>query len=424
MICGEANMAKLIINGGSKLEGEIAVQGAKNAALPVFAAALLTEEPVIIQNWPAISDVYYMLSILEHIGAYVAFEKDRLVIDTRRAQRWEMPDRLAKEIRSSIFMMGPILARFRMARFTYPGGCEIGSRPIDLHLRGLRSLGVNVTEAAGHIMCEGRKLKGGDVHLDYPSVGATENLMMAAALAPGQTVIRNVAREPEIVELQNVINQMGGNVEGAGTSTVTIEGKSHLGGFTYTCMPDRIVAGTFMAAAVVTNGCITVKNVVPEHLFSITSKLKEAGAKIDTYNDAITVTGQGRPKEMHLIETGPYPGFPTDMQAQMCTAACIARGTSIIVESVFDNRFKHVSELQRMGANIVIKNNVAVIKGVEKLHGADACAMDLRGGAALVLAGLCAQGKTVVEQAKIIDRGYETFEQELNLLGADIKREE
>lgn len=417
-------MAKLIINGGSKLEGEIAVQGAKNAALPVFAAALLTEEPVIIQNWPAISDVYYMLSILEHIGAYVAFEKDRLVIDTRRAQRWEMPDRLAKEIRSSIFMMGPILARFRMARFTYPGGCEIGSRPIDLHLRGLRSLGVNVTEAAGHIMCEGKKLKGGDVHLDYPSVGATENLMMAAALAPGQTTIRNAAREPEIVELQNVINQMGGNVKGAGTSTVTIEGKSHLGGFTYTCMPDRIVAGTFLVAAVVTNGCITLKNVVPEHLFSITAKLREAGAKIDVYNDAITITGQGRPKEMHLIETGPYPGFPTDMQAQMCTAACIARGTSIVVESVFDNRFKHVNELQRMGANVVIKNNVAVIKGVEKLHAADVKAMDLRGGAALVLAGLCAEGTTVVEQAKIIDRGYETFEQELNLLGADIKREE
>ncbi len=417
-------MAKLIIKGGSRLEGEIAVQGAKNAALPVFAAALLTEEPVIIYNWPAISDVYYMLSILEHIGAYVAFEKDRLVIDTRRALRWEMPDRLAKEIRSSIFMMGPILARFRMARFTYPGGCEIGSRPIDLHLRGLRCLGVNVTEAGGHIMCEGKKLKGGDVHLDYPSVGATENLMMAAALAPGSTIIRNAAREPEIVELQNVINMMGGNVSGAGTSTVSIEGKSRLNGFSYTCMPDRIVAGTFMVAAVVTNGKITVRNVVPEHLFSITAKLKEAGAKVDIYDNAITVTGQGRPKEMHLIETGPYPGFPTDMQAQMCTAASIAKGTSIIVESVFDNRFKHVAELQRMGANIVIKNNVAVIKGVERLHAAEVTAMDLRGGAALVLAGLCADGTTVVEQAKILDRGYESFESEMNLLGADIRREE
>ncbi len=417
-------MAKLIINGGSRLEGEIAVQGAKNAALPVFAAALLADEPVIIHNWPAISDVYNMLSILEHIGTHVAFEKDRLVIDARRALRWEMPDRLAKEIRSSIFMMGPILARFRMARFTYPGGCEIGNRPIDLHLRGLKNLGVNVTEAGGHIMCEGRRLKGGDVHLDYPSVGATENLMMAAALAPGKTAIRNAAREPEIIELQNVINQMGGNVRGAGTSTILVEGQERLGGFTYTCMPDRIVAGTFMTAAVVTNGCITVKNVVPEHLFSITAKLREAGAKIDIYNDAVTVTGQGRPKEMHLIETGPYPGFPTDMQAQMCTAAAIARGTSIIVESVFDNRFKHVGELQRMGANIVIKNNVAVIKGVEKLHGAEVTSMDLRGGAALVLAGLCADGTTTVEQAKIIDRGYETFESELNLLGADIKREE
>lgn len=417
-------MAKLIINGGKQLEGQIAVQGAKNAALPVFAAALLTEEPVIIYNWPAISDVYNMLSILEHIGARVSYEKERLVIDTRRALRWEMPDKLAKEIRSSIFMMGPILARFRMARFTYPGGCEIGTRPIDLHLRGLKNLGVKVTEAGGHIMCEGRRLKGGDVHLDYPSVGATENLMMAAALAPGTTRITNAAREPEIVELQGVINQMGGDVRGAGTSNITIEGKSKLGGFTYHCMPDRIVAGTFMVAAVVTNGSITVKNVIPEHLFSITSKLREAGAAIKVYDNAITVTGHGRPREMHLIETGPYPGFPTDMQAQMCAAASIAKGVSIIVENVFDNRFKHVGELQRMGANIVIKNNVAVIKGVEKLHGTEVKSMDLRGGAAMVLAGLCAEGTTVVEQARIIDRGYETLESELTNLGADIKRED
>jgi len=417
-------MAKLVINGGMRLSGELNIQGAKNAALPIFAAALLTEEPVIIYNWPAISDVYNMLSILEHIGAHVEYEKDRLVIDTRRAQRWEMPDRLAKEIRSSIFMMGPILARFRMARFTYPGGCEIGSRPIDLHLRGLKSLGVNVTEAGGHIMCEGRHLKGGDVHLDYPSVGATENLMMAASLAPGKTVIHNAAREPEIVELQNVINQMGGSVSGAGSSSVLIEGQERLSGFTYTCIPDRIAAGTFMVAAVITNGKITVKNVVPEHLFATTAKLREAGALITTYGDAITVEGQGRPREMHLIETGPYPGFPTDMQAQMCTAASIARGTSIIVESVFDNRFKHVGELLRMGANIVTKNNVAVIKGVDKLHGAEVKSTDLRGGAALVLAGLCAEGTTVVDQARIIDRGYETFDSELLMLGADIRRED
>lgn len=417
-------MAKLIIKGGSRLEGELSIQGAKNAALPVFAAALLTEEPVVIYNWPAISDVYNMLSILEYIGAHVAYEKDKLVIDTRRALRWEMPDKLAKEIRSSIFMMGPILARFNMARFVYPGGCEIGSRPIDLHLNGLKNLGVKVTEAGGHIMCEGKRLKGGDVHLDYPSVGATENLMMAAALAPGRTVIRNAAREPEIVELQGVINQMGGDVRGAGTSNVIIEGKTKLKGFTYKCMPDRIAAGTYMAASVITNGNITVKNVVPEHLFAITAKLREAGALIKVYDDAITVIGQGRPKDMHLIETGPYPGFPTDMQAQMCATASIASGTSIIVENVFDNRFKHVGELIRMGANIVIKNNVAVIKGVERLHGTEVKSMDLRGGAALVLAGLCAEGTTIVEQARIIDRGYETLESELNLLGADIKRED
>lgn len=417
-------MAKLIINGGARLEGELSIQGAKNAALPVFAAALLTEEPVTIYNWPAISDVYYMLSILEHIGAYVEYEKDKLIIDTQRALRWEMPDKLAKEIRSSIFMMGPILARFKMARFTYPGGCEIGSRPIDLHLQGLKNLGVNVTEAGGHIICEGKKLHGGDIHLNYPSVGATENLMMAATLAPGNTVIRNAAREPEIIELQNVLNMMGSDVKGAGTSNIYIEGRSRLSGFTYTCIPDRIVAGTFMVAAVVTNGKITLRNVVPEHLYAITAKLREAGAKIKVYEDALTIEGEGRPKEMHLIETGPYPGFPTDLQAQMCAAASIAKGTSIVVESVFDNRFKHVNELNRMGANIVTKNNVAIIKGVEKLQAAEVTAMDLRGGAALVLAGLCAEGKTVVDQAKIIDRGYETFESELNSLGADIRRED
>jgi UDP-N-acetylglucosamine 1-carboxyvinyltransferase len=417
-------MSKLIIGGGARLEGEVSIQGAKNAALPVFAAALLTEEPVVVYNWPAISDVYYMLSILEHIGAHVAYEKDKLVIDTRRAMRWEMPDKLAKEIRSSIFMMGPILARFRMARFTYPGGCEIGSRPIDLHLSGLKRLGVNITEAGGHIMCEGKRLKGGDVHLDYPSVGATENLMMASALAPGSTVIRNAAREPEIIELQNVINQMGGDVKGAGTSNIVIEGKSKLNGFSYRCIPDRIAAGTFMTAAVVTRGRVTLKNVIPEHLYAITAKLREAGAQIKMYDNAVTISCSERPKEMHLIETGPYPGFPTDMQAPMCTAASIATGTSIIVESVFDNRFKHVPELTRMGANIVTKSNVAIVKGVEKLHGAEVKTTDLRGGAALVLAGLCAEGTTIVEQARIIDRGYETLESELSLLGANIRREE
>ena len=417
-------MAKLIINGGARLEGELRIQGAKNAALPVFAAALLTEEPVYIYNWPAISDVYNMLSILEHIGAHVAYEKDRLIIDTRRAYRWEMPDRLAKEIRSSIFMMGPILARFRMARFTYPGGCEIGSRPIDLHLRGLKNLGVNVTEAGGHIMCEGRRLKGGEVHLDYPSVGATENLMMAATLAPGETVIRNAAREPEIVELQSVLCEMGACVSGAGSSNIRIEGRTRLNGFSYTCIPDRIVAGTFMVAAVVTGGKVTLQSVIPEHLYAIAAKLREAGAEIKMYADAVTVTGPEQPGEMHLIETGPYPGFPTDMQAQMCVAASIARGTSIIVESVFDNRFKHITELLRMGASIVIKNNVAVIKGVDHLHGAEVKSTDLRGGAALVLAGLCAQGTTIVDQAQIIDRGYETLESELTILGADIKRED
>jgi len=415
-------MSRLLINGGSRLLGEVHVSGSKNACLPILAASLLTEKPVTILDYPKITDVYNMLSILRHIGCTIAEEKESLTIDTSTAIIWEMPDKIAKEIRSSIFMLGPVLGRFRQAKFSYPGGCEIGNRPIDLHLKGLRALNIDIREIRGHILCETDKITGGEIQMDYPSVGATENIIMAAVKADGQTVIRNAAREPEIMELERFINNMGGNVSGAGTSTIYIEGVKELKGVTYRCLPDRIVAGTYMLAAAMTKGDITLLNTVPEHLFALTSKLKEAGAFVQTYKDAIRIKSDTSLKEMHLIETSPYPGFPTDMQAQICAAAGIAEGTSIIMENVFDNRFKHIPELIRMGANITVKNNVAIIRGVEKYFGTEVAAMDLRGGAALVLAGLCAEGVTVVDQTNILDRGYEHFEATLNSLGAKVKR--
>jgi len=413
-------MAKYTISGGSKLFGEVDIQGAKNVALPVFAAALLTDEQVVVRGCPLIRDVYNMLSMLKSIGSKVKIEENTVIIDCLKADSWEMPDILAKEIRSSIFMLGPVISRFKKAKFTYPGGCEIGTRPIDLHLKGLREMNINVREFSGYIYCETDEIIGSHIHLDYPSVGATENIMMAAVKATGETIIRNAAREPEIVELQNVINQMGGKVSGAGTSTIVIKGVKKLYGMTYQCLSDRIVAGTYMAAVAMTKGNLTLRNTKEEHLYSIISKLKEAGANIKVYDDAISIIVKDRIKEMHLIETAPYPGFPTDMQAQMCAAACVADGTSIIIENVFDNRFKHIAELIRMGANITVKNRVAIIRGVKTLYGTDVISMDLRGGAGLLMAGLVAEGETIIENIELVERGYEKIDAVLRDLGANI----
>jgi len=413
-------MEKFTIRGGSKLFGDVNIQGAKNVALPVFAAALLTDDQVIVHGCPLIRDVYSMLSMLKSIGSKVKIEANTVIIDCKNSDSWEMPDRLAKEIRSSIFMLGPVISRFKKAKFTYPGGCEIGTRPIDLHLKGLRDMNINVREFSGYIYCETDEIIGAPIHLDYPSVGATENIMMAAVKATGETIIRNAAREPEIVELQNVINQMGGRVSGAGSSTIVIEGVKKLHGMTYQCLSDRIVAGTYMAAVAMTQGNLTLRNTKEEHLFSIISKLKEAGANIKVYDDAISIIVKNQIKEMHLIETAPYPGFPTDMQAQMCAAACVADGTSIIIENVFDNRFKHIAELVRMGANITVKNRVAIIRGVKTLYGTDVISMDLRGGAGLLMAGLVAEGETIIENVELVERGYEKIDAVLRGLGANI----
>ena len=416
-------MAKLTIVGGNPLHGEMRVTGAKNAILPILAGALLTKEPVVIHHCPKYSDVKNMILILEVLGCEVAWQGDSLRVDCKNANRWVMPEMLAKELRSSIFMLGPVIGRFQKATFTYPGGCEIGQRPIDLHLKGLRLLQVDIKEEHGLIYCDGQHLTGGEIHLDYPSVGATENIMMAAVFAKGTTRILNAAREPEILDLQNFLNALGAKVSGASTSTVEITGVQKLHGAEYTLMQDRIVAGTYMVASAITGGDLMIKGVCRENIQSITAKLREAGCVIEFYQDDVRVIGPKRPKELHLLETLPYPGFPTDMQAQMFALATIAEGTSIIVENVFDNRFKHAVELSRMGANVTVKDRMAIIRGVKELTGTTVTARDLRGGAALVLAGLVAKGTTVVEQTEFISRGYENLGEALRKVGARITEE-
>ena len=334
----------------------------------------------------------------------------------------EMPDQLSKQIRSSIFMLGPILSRFRKATVTYPGGCEIGLRPIDLHLSGLRALGVRVREEGGVIHCDGSRMHAGDVHFDYPSVGATENVMMAAACLPGTTLIHNAAREPEIVDLQGFINAMGGRISGAGCATIAIEGVKRLHGATYTPMPDRIVAGTLLAAAAITGGRIELTNAPVTEMYAINAKMREMGCEVQEEPGVIRLQAPPRLTAFPLLQTQPHPGFPTDMQVQMLALLSVAEGTGVIVENVFENRFTHAGDLNRMGARILCSGRTAIVRGVECLCGAHVTARDLRGGAALVLAGLRAQGTTCVDHAGLIDRGYERFECQLKALGAEIKR--
>ena len=423
MLAGVRSVEKFIIKGGRPLSGTIDVHGAKNAVLPILAAAILTRGTVRIHSCPDLADVDNMLAILQHLGCGVDRYAGGVAIEPGPAQEHRMPDEFSHRIRSSIFMLGPILGRFHRACFTYPGGCEIGLRPVDLHLNGLRALGARIDESHGLIYCEG-ELHGAEVHLDYPSVGATENVMMAAVLARGTTLIRNAAREPEILDLQRFINRMGGKITGAGSSTIRVEGVSidELTDVEYTVLPDRIVAGTYMVAAAMTGGDIRINGAVGECVAPVTAKLREAGCRVLVDRDAIRVSGQGPLKAVDLIETLPYPGFPTDMQAQMMSMAAIAGGTTVIVENVFENRFRHAAELRRMGARITIKNRMAIVQGVPQLKGAQVSAWDLRAGAALVLAGLVAEGETVVTDVEYIDRGYERLEQALAGLGADIVR--
>ena len=415
-------MESFVVEGGRRLEGSIRVDGAKNAALPILAACVLTEEEVTLHAMPDITDVRRMVDILRILGCRVTCQGHVMCISGMDMSSHEMPDQLSKQIRSSIFMLGPILSRFRQATVTYPGGCEIGLRPIDLHLSGLRALGVRISEDGGVIHCDGRHMHPGDVHLDYPSVGATENVMMAAACLPGTTTIHNAAREPEIVDMMGFINAMGGRVRGAGCATITVEGVERLHGAEYTPMPDRIVAGTLLAAAAITGGRIELTNAPVGDMHAINAKLREMGCDLRETKDTLLLTAPERLNAFSVLQTQPHPGFPTDMQVQMLALLAVSEGTGVIVENVFENRFTHAGDLNRMGARILCTGRTAVVRGVERLSGANVTARDLRGGAALVLAGLQAQGETLVEHAELIDRGYERFERQLNLLGAKVTR--
>ena len=415
-------MEAFVVEGGTPLRGEIRVDGAKNATLPILAAAVLTEETVRLHDVPEITDVKHMADILTMLGCQVTRENSDMTVTCADLHTWEMPDQLSKQIRSSIFLLGPILARFHKATVTFPGGCEIGLRPIDLHLSGLRCLGVKIEEEGGLIHCDGSSMHAGEVHFDYPSVGATENVMMAAVLVPGITTIHNPARDPEIVDLQNFINAMGGCVRGAGGHAIEIEGVSCLHGTEWTPMPDRIVAGTLLAAAAVTGGEITLTNAPESDMVAVTAKLREMGCRIAEAPGRIVLSAPQRLTAFSQLQTQPHPGFPTDMQVQMLALLAVSEGTGVITENVFENRFTHAGDLNRMGAHILCTGRTAVVRGVRELYGARVTARDLRGGAALVLAGLKAHGETHVEHAELIDRGYDHLERQLTELGANIRR--
>jgi len=413
-------MAKYIINGGGALHGQLVIQGAKNAVLPLFAGALLTEEEVVIHNCPDLLDVQNMARILRSLGADIERHGDSIKIVSKHLSSHEIPVGLAKELRSSIFLLGSVLGRTKKAKVAYPGGCDIGIRPINIHLEAFRELGVKIEERYGYIFCDATEIQGAPIAFDYPSVGATENVMLLAACAKGITTISNAAREPEIEGLQDFLNAMGAKISGAGTSFITIEGVESFKGTEYTTIPDRIVAGTYLIACALCGGEIEILGAKPAHLQALISKLSKSGCKILVNNDNIYLNASGRVAAFDKVETQPYPGYPTDLQAPLCTLATVARGTSSIIENIFETRYKHIPELIKMGARIIVTDRVATIRGVERLSGAEITAMDLRGGAALVLAGLNAKGTTIVSDIHHIERGYQNLEGTLTALGADI----
>lgn len=415
-------MEAFVVEGGVALRGEAWVDSAKNAVLPILAAAVLTPEEIVLHNVPDITDVGHMAAILTMLGCRVERSGRDMTVDCGGIHSWEMPDQLSKQIRSSIFLLGPILARFRKATVTFPGGCEIGLRPIDLHLSGLRQLGVEISEEGGLIHCDGRNMHAGEVHFDYPSVGATENVMMAAVLLPGTTVIHNPAREPEIADLQAFINAMGGKIRGAGTHYIAVEGVERLHGTAWTPMADRIVAGTLLAAAAITGGEITLTNAPESDMVAVTAKLREMGCRLEERPGWIHLRAPKRLTAFAQLQTQPHPGFPTDMQVQMLALLSTAEGMGVITENVFENRFTHAGDLNRMGAHILCTGRTAVVRGVPELYGAHVTARDLRGGAALVLAGLRARGETLVDHAELIDRGYDHLERQLSRLGGKVRR--
>jgi UDP-N-acetylglucosamine 1-carboxyvinyltransferase len=414
---------KLIIQGGIPLAGEIRISGAKNAALPILAATLLADGPMTVGNIPHLHDITTTVELLGRMGLQITLdERMQIEVDSGTIREFFAPYELVKTMRASILVLGPLLSRFGQAEVSLPGGCAIGSRPVNLHLQGLGQMGAEISVEGGYIRAKAKRLKGADIVLDMVTVTGTENLMMAAALADGVTTLRNAAREPEVVDLARCLTQMGARVEGAGTDTISIEGVPELHGTHYDILPDRIETGTYLVAAAMTGGHIRVKNTRPDLLESVTAKLSDAGASVKTGTDWMELDMRGASLRAIDVHTAPYPGFPTDMQAQFTALNCIADGVGTITETVFENRFMHVLELQRMGAKVRLEGNTAITNGVGRLKGAPIMATDLRASASLVLAGLVSEGVTEVERIYHIDRGYEAIEEKLSNLGAQIRR--
>ncbi|MEG0180599.1 MAG: UDP-N-acetylglucosamine 1-carboxyvinyltransferase [Terrisporobacter sp.] len=413
-------MAKILVKKSNPLKGSVRIDGAKNAVLPIIAATLLAKGKSVLREVPNLKDVHVISDLLRHLGAEVKYEGTTLTVDATNLTTYDAPYELVRKMRASFLVMGPLLARFNKTKISMPGGCAIGTRPIDLHLKGFKALGADVVMDHGFVEAKTEKLVGSKLYLDFPSVGATENIMMAAVLAEGTTIIENAAEEPEIVDLANFLNEMGADVKGAGTNTIRIKGVKELKGTEHDVIPDRIEAATFMVAAAMTKGDITVENILLEHLKPVTAKLREAGCEIIEMDNAVRVIGPENLKAID-IKTLPHPGFPTDVQAQFMAMNAVARGTGVVIETVFENRFMHVAEFNRMGANIKIEGRTAVVEGVQELNGAKVNATDLRAGAALILCGLIAEGETEIGEIYHIQRGYVDIDKKITALGGNIE---
>ncbi|MCR5145020.1 MAG: UDP-N-acetylglucosamine 1-carboxyvinyltransferase [Lachnospiraceae bacterium] len=415
-------MEQFVVHGGNPLVGEVEISGAKNAALAILAAAVMSDETVLIENLPDVRDINIMLDAISDIGAHVdRIDRHTAKINGSTIKTLSVDYEYIRKIRASYYLLGALLGKFKEAEVALPGGCVIGSRPIDLHVKGFKSLGASVETSFGLISAKATRLMGSHIYMDKVSVGATINVMMAAALAEGKTIIENAAKEPHVVDVANFLNAMGANIRGAGTDVIRIVGVEKLHKAEYSVIPDQIEAGTFMCAAAATKGDVLIKNVIPKHLEATSAKLIEAGCTVEEFDDAVRIVAN-KPLVSTSVTTLPYPGYPTDMQPQMTAVLAIAKGTSVVTESIFENRFKYIDELNRMGSNIQVEGNVAIVRGVDKYTGAEVCAPDLRAGAALVIAGLAADGFTIVEDIHFIQRGYENFEVKLANLGAQIEK--
>lgn len=416
-------MKSYIIEGGKKLEGTVKISGSKNASLPILAATILSERTNKLYNVPQIKDTKTTLEILKLLGCKIKQNSGKIEINSKHITKTEIPEHLMREMRSTVIMAGALLGRFKEVTFSYPGGCDIGSRPIDLHINAFKKLGVEITEEAGFIKCKANKIIGTNIDLDFPSVGATENIILATVLSTGTTTINNAAMEPEIIDMVQFLKKMGAKIQGEGTNQIIIDGVEKLSGVSYNIMPDRIEAGTILCAVAATGGNVTLDNVMPEHLTAVINKLEETGCKIEINNKKITLNAPKKLKSID-IKTMTYPGFPTDLQQIFAAMLVKASGTSIIVENIFESRYKYISELRKMGAKVTVEGKTAIIKGARKINATTVVCTDLRGGAALVIAGLMAKGKSRVENIGYIQRGYENLENKLGILGAKIKLEE